>query len=343
MDSIQIEKYFIDKMALPILDVRSPGEFSKGHFPGAFNIPLFSDDERAEVGTLYKQVSKEAAMAKGLDFAGKKLTWYIEQTQNLSVGKNVIIHCWRGGRRSASIATLLEFVGFHVNTIIGGYKSYRKFVLNQFDERQFKLIVLGGKTGSGKTDVLKCLIEKGEQVIDLEDLANHKGSAFGALGEKPQPTVEQFENNLFDAIKNMDAERRIWIENESKSIGRMFVPRGLWDQLCTSIYIELAVPFENRVDRLIDLYGHFPKADLINAIQKIQKRMGGQNVKKAIESFESGDVRMATAIALKYYDKTYEHASHKKPFSAINQLVSQNDDPAKTADELITMANDQKY
>ncbi len=343
MDSVQIEKYFSSLQMLPLLDVRSPGEYAKGHIPGAANLPLFSDGERAEVGTLYKQVNKQAAMVKGLEFAGKKLAWYIEQAQNLPAGENVVVHCWRGGKRSSSIATLLEFAGFRATTIEGGYKSYRNFVLRQFAERRFKMIVLGGETGSGKTDVLKCLSQKEEQVIDLEGLANHKGSAFGALGEDPQPTVEQFENNLFDAIKDMDTSRRVWIENESKSVGRVFVPQGLWDQLCSSIYIELVVPFEKRVDRLIGLYGHFPKGDLISSIQKIEKRMGGQNVKKAVEAFEAGDVRMATAVALKYYDKTYKHASHKKPFSKKHQLKTFNDDPSKTADKLIALANEHKY
>ncbi len=343
MRSISFEKYFSLKQLPPLIDVRSPGEFEKGHVPRAFNLPLFSNEERAEVGTLYKQTSREAAMLKGLEIAGKKITTYVTHAKKIIKGKDVCFHCWRGGRRSTSMATLIEFMGYNVMTLEGGYKAYRRFVRREFHEKKMNLIVLGGKTGAGKTDVLKELSHLGEQVIDLEKLACHKGSAFGALGEKPQPTVEQFENNLYEELRKMNLSNRVWIENESKSIGRIFVPDGFWEQLGKAVFFELDVPFENRVERLVREYDQFPKEELIAAVEKIKKRMGGQNVKAAIEAYEKGHVEDATAIALRYYDKAYQHATDQKEFSVKHLLESTNAVPFSTAEKLIEQANEHGY
>ena len=209
MKRITAEEIFQLEPDRMLLDVRTPAEFAQGHVPGAQNLPLFSDEERAEVGTLYKQVNPERAFLRGLDLAGAKMSWYVREAMRLAPNRKVAVHCWRGGQRSGSLATLLSFAGFDVQVVQGGYKAYRTHVLEQFALRKSKFVVLGGKTGSGKTEILKQLASLGEQVIDLEALANHKGSAFGALGEEPQPRVEQFENNLFAILKKMDHQRRI--------------------------------------------------------------------------------------------------------------------------------------
>ncbi len=322
-----------------LLDVRTPAEYAQGHVPGAQNLPLFSDEERAEVGTLYKKVSPERAFLRGLDLAGAKMSWYVKEAMRLAPGKKVAVHCWRGGQRSGSLATLLSFAGFDVQVLQGGYKAYRTHVLEQFAQRKSRYVVLGGKTGSGKTEILKQLVSLGEQVIDLEALANHKGSAFGALGEEEQPRVEQFENNLFSELEKMDHQRRIWVENESRSIGRIPLPQGFFDQFKAAPLVQLDVPFEVRVRHLMDGYAHFPKEELVESLQKITKRMGGNNVKDALEAYEAGNVEVATSIALLYYDKTYTHSTGKGNFEKIIPLEVSTLDFQAIAADLIQLAN----
>ena len=326
-----------------LLDVRTPAEYAQGHVPGALNLPLFSDEERAEVGTLYKQVSPERAFLRGLDIAGAKMSWYVREAMRLSPAKLVAVHCWRGGQRSGSLATLLSFAGFDVQVLEGGYKAYRHFVLEHFSLRKSRFVVLGGKTGSGKTEILKQLSAVGEQVIDLEKLANHKGSAFGALGEEPQPRVEQFENDLFAELENMDHQRRIWVENESRSIGRVFVPAGFFEQFKAAPIVLLEVPFEERIKHLVEGYAGFPQEELVDALVKITKRMGGNNVKDALEAFEAGRVADATAIALHYYDKTYSHSTGTGNFSQTVALEVEKLDATAIASQLIELANEHGF
>ncbi len=323
-----------------MLDVRSPSEFAQGHIPGAKNLPLFTDEERAEVGTLYKQVSPEKAFMRGLDIAGAKMSWFVREAFRLAPEKNVGVHCWRGGKRSSSVGTLLQFSGFEVNVLEGGYKAFRNFCLTDFSERKTNFIVLGGKTGSGKTEILHVLKQLGEQVVDLEGLAHHKGSAFGALGEEAQPTVEQFENNLFAELRPLDPNRRVWVENESRSIGKMLIPAGVWEQIKAAPLVHLEMPFELRVERLQGDYAHFAPEELEACVLKIEKRMGGQHVKAALEAFRSGDVHRATAIALEYYDRTYLHATATTGnFSAKHSLEVQTTDAAANAQQLLDFIN----
>ena len=341
MQSISVDQYFKKYKTWPIIDVRSPSEYRKGHIPNAINMPLFNDEERAEVGTLYKQKSKKAAILRGLDIAGSKMSSFVQEAQQLIRDKEVAVHCWRGGKRSGSVATLLEFMGFKVVVVKGGYKAYRNLILNTFKERKLKLIVLGGKTGSGKSIALQKMKEAGEQVLDLEGLAHHKGSAFGALGEEPQPTVEQFENNLYEAFIKLDMNRRVWIENESKSIGRVYVPDGLWFQMNEAHFLEMDIPFEKRVELLIELYGNFSKDELIGSLTKISKRLGGLNMKNAIQAYENDDLKTATEIALNYYDKAYQHAADKKNFKTKYLIEISMDNVEKAAADLIEFANEQ--
>ncbi|MCF8244372.1 MAG: tRNA 2-selenouridine(34) synthase MnmH [Saprospiraceae bacterium] len=322
-----------------LLDVRTPAEYAQGHVPGAQNLPLFSDEERAEVGTLYKQASPERAFLRGLDIAGAKMSWYVKQAMKLAPEKKVAVHCWRGGQRSGSLATLLSFAKFDVQVLEGGYKAYRAHVLEHFSLRKSRFVVLGGKTGSGKTEVLKALTSLGEQVIDLEGLANHKGSAFGALGEEPQPRVEQFENDLFAELEKIDHQRRIWVENESRTIGRVSIPAGFFEQYKIAPLVVLEVPFEERIRHLAVVYATFPKDEIIESLLKITKRMGGNNVKDALEAFEAGRVEDATAIALNYYDKTYAHSTGQGNFSQTVRLEVEKMDALAIAKQLVELAN----
>lgn len=322
-----------------LFDVRTPAEFEQGHIPGALNLPLFSNEERAAVGTTYKQVGPYEAFLQGLDFVGPQMRFFVEEAQRLAPGGKVTAHCWRGGQRSSSMGWLLDLAGMDVEVLTGGYKTYRRYVLEQLAERPAQLLVVGGETGSGKTEVIHALRELGEQVVDLEGLAHHKGSAFGALGEAPQPTVEQFENDLYEAFRQCNPDRPVWLENESKPIGRVFIPDGFWGRILEAPLLALQVPFENRVLRLVGVYALYAKDELAAAFGKIEKRLGGQHLKAALEALEAGDYAEAARIGLRYYDKAYNHHTlSKRDHSRIFYITSENRDPMKTARELIAFA-----
>ena len=297
---------------LPIIDVRSPAEFEKGHIPGAFNIPLFSNSERAHVGTVYKKQSKEKAMEIGLKYVEPKLNYFIEKAEELAPNKRIIIHCWRGGMRSKAFAKHLHDNGFtDVSTLIGGYKAFRNYALDSFCTKA-KLCTLGGYTGSGKTYILHKLHEMGEQVIDLEGLANHKGSAFGGIGQGEQPTIEQFENNLFWEWKKLDYLKTIWVEDESHRIGRVNIPMNLYDNMRLNPVLFIDIPQPERIKHLVEEYAVFPKTELAISIEHISKRLGGENTKKALLSLENDDFEFIAEITLKYYDKYYLRGLHKR-------------------------------
>ncbi len=290
---------------LPVIDVRSPGEFGQGHIPGAVNLALFTDGERAEVGTLYKQQGRGPAMLLGMRLVGPKLADLVEQARTLAPDGAVAVHCWRGGERSASVSWLLEKVGdLRVATLQQGYKAYRHHVLESF-HRPWNLRVLGGYTGTGKTALLAQLGARGQQVLDLEALAQHKGSAFGAIGQKPQPGTEQFENLLFTALRQLDPAQPIWVEDESRMVGRVKLPDPFFARLRNSPLTFVDMPLPQRVERLVNDYGRASRGELAAAVERIQKRLGPQHAKAALEALATGDLHRVAEIALVYYDKTY--------------------------------------
>lgn len=324
-----------------LLDVRTPAEYLSGHIPTAFNLPLFSDEERVVVGTIYKQHNPEAAFLKGLDFAGAKMAGYVETAIKLAPERKVAVHCWRGGKRSGSLAWLLEFAGFQVNVLEGGYKAYRRAVRESSVWSQLKLIVLGGSTGSGKTDLLYQLAELGEQIIDLEALAHHRGSSFGAIGQCPQPSIEQFENNLYGVVSQLDSSRRVWIENESRTIGKIYTPDYFWEAFKNAVLIELNVSFEARLQRLVSEYACFDKLSLEQAFLRIERRLGNLNCKIALEALANNDFHAAAAIALRYYDKSYSISTERVGFQKILTLPMQ-DDSSALVQQLIQLADEQR-
>jgi len=295
----------------PILDVRTPAEFAQGHIPGAINLPIFTNEERIIIGTLYKKEGKQPAILKGLEIVGPKLHSFVQEAIKLNKNGTFLVHCWRGGMRSSSMAWFIETYGFKCLTLKGGYKNYRKFILNNFNEEK-NIIIVGGKTGSGKTIILHALEKQNEQIIDLEKIAHHKGSSFGALGEELQPSQEQFENDLYFQLSKMDAQKKVWVENESRRIGTNVIPLGLWEQMRNATVISIDLPSEERVNYLVKEYGKFSKEELIAATERIGKKLGGQHVKRAIEAIESGDLKTAFEICLVYYDKTYYHGEEKR-------------------------------
>jgi len=310
----------------PIIDVRSPKEFAQGHIPGAHSMPLFTDEERAVVGTLYKQQGREAALLEGLRITGPKLAGIVEQCRALAPEGRIRVHCWRGGERSGSVAWLLDKAGFaEVTTLRRGYKGFRNHVLASFNA-PIDLRVLGGYTGTGKTETLMHLRDRGAQVIDLEGIAHHKGSSFGALGEAPQPTTEQFENQLWHALRSVDRSTPVWVEDESQLIGRCKIPNAFFDRLRTARLFFADMPQAERADRLVLDYGRFDPKDLAEAIKRIEKRLGPQHCKAALQALEAGDLRAVAIITLTYYDKTYSHGmSRRAPSSVIRLPASANE------------------
>lgn len=305
VQQIDISTFLTLEKELAVIDVRSPGEFEKGHIPGAVNIPLFSNDERAHVGTVYKKQSKEKAIEVGYKYVLPKLSAFIAESQKIASGGDVIVHCWRGGMRSKAFAKHLAENGLNkVYVIEGGYKAYRKYALESFTV-EAKIFVVGGYTGSGKTYILNCLQENGEQIIDLEGLANHKGSAFGRIGNEKQPTIEQFENDLFWSWKELDYSKTIWVEDESHRIGNVNIPMTFYENIRSKPLVFLEIPKQERIKHLVEEYATCPKNELIDSIERITKRLGGKNTQIAIQSIEENNFEEVANLALSYYDKYY--------------------------------------
>ncbi|NEQ39201.1 MAG: tRNA 2-selenouridine(34) synthase MnmH [Okeania sp. SIO3I5] len=294
-----------------ILDVRSPAEYAQGHIPGAVSFPLFNNEERALVGTCYKQKGKDEAVELGLAIAGPKLADFVARAKILAPDRQVRIHCWRGGMRSASVGWLLETAGFNVALLIAGYKGFRRWALSLFSVPQ-KIIILGGMTGSGKTEILRTLRKMGEQVLDLEALANHRGSSFGALGQLPQPTNEQFWNAIAMEWAKFDRTQPLWVEAESKGIGLCRIPQEIFEQMEKAIVIEISRSRQERVAFLVEIYGDANIDDLIAATERIRRRLGGLCTQKAVNFLREGNLAAASDLILNYYDQTYTYDLKKR-------------------------------
>jgi len=325
---VAAEKINIDKCLelaerFPVLDVRSPAEYAQAHIPGAYSLPLFTDEERKIVGTAYKQQSREAAIKIGLDFFGPKMKRMVEESEKivggwrLEVGKQhptsniqpptkcVVVHCSRGGMRSAAVAWLLDLYGFKVYTLSGGYKAYRNWILKQF-EVPYQFNILGGFTGSGKTEALHELQRRQELVVDLEALAGHKGSAFGNIGLPQQPSQEMFENMLGMKLHAAACQhKRIWLEDESQRIGTVNIPQPLWNAMRKSPIYFLDVPFEERLRHIVEEYGALDRVRVTDAITRLQKRLGGLETKTALANLQEENLTECFRILLKYYDRYY--------------------------------------
>jgi|CXWL01.1.fsa_nt_gi tRNA 2-selenouridine synthase len=381
-EKIHIEQFLELAKQHPILDVRSPGEYKHAHIPGAYSLPLFTDEERKIVGTAYKQQSREQAIRTGLDFFGVKMRKMVEEVESVisqqpAVGNNgdsglqikdlptgqagsrvVLVHCWRGGMRSSAVAWLLDLYGFKVYTLIGGYKKYRNYVLDIF-KLPFQFNILGGYTGSGKTELLKTLKEKRESVIDLEGIANHKGSAFGNIGLPPQPGQEMFENMLATSLNEARSQRSeignpptaniipqtscIWLEDESQRIGQVNIPAELWRNMRQSPVYFLDIPFEERLKHIVQEYGQLDKEKVVDAINRISQKLGNLNAKTSILLLKEGKITESFDILLKYYDKHYFKSLHNREgINSLLHIVECKSVTTENADQLV-LQNLSKY
>ena len=334
---VPIEEFIQLAKTATVVDVRAPAEFAQGHIPGAVSLPLFDDEQRAEIGTLYKQVSRSESLLRGLELVGPKMRPLAQAGLDLSDGKPLLIHCWRGGMRSRSLAWLIEQVDVQTIVLDGGYKFFRRWVLEFFKET-LPLIVLSGLTGSGKTNQLAQLAAQNEQVVDLERLANHRGSAFGGIGQGGQPTNEQFENDLAMELNCLDTGRPIWVEDESRSIGGIRLPHHFFEQLRCAPAIFMKVDVAVRSELINRDYGDLDSTELRAAIERITRRLGGQNMKMATEYLENGQMTNCIEILLNYYDRLYLANKDKLPRDVFLDFPTDEPESVTTAHKLIEMA-----
>jgi tRNA 2-selenouridine synthase len=337
---IDIPTFLTLRDRLPVVDVRSENEFLTGHIPSAINIPILNNSERVVVGTTYKQHGQQEAIREGFRLVGPRLADIVDSAQK--VGSEFIVHCWRGGMRSANFCQFVGMAGSRTHQVRGGYKAYRQYATEFFQET-FPFIVLSGLTGSGKTEMLTAMRNAGEQVIDLEGLANHKGSVFGGLGQPPQPTTEQFQNNLFEQLHRLDRSRRIWIEDESIAVGKIFLPVPFWNSMSTSPIITVDVPKEVRTKRLVKEYGEVDREGFAIALKGITKKLGGQHYNAAMERVEEGDMYSAIDIILTYYDKAYATGLARKKDRIKVQLTWDGRSIDDIARELISYTKQEKF
>lgn len=332
------DKFLELRPTVNILDVRSPKEYAKGHIPGALSMPLFTDEERAVVGTKYTKQGKDLAVLAGLEMVGPKLADMVRfGRKKANAQGEIAVHCWRGGMRSASVAWLLETAGFKVYLLRGGYKAYRTHLREQLGNQQADIRILGGMTGSGKTDILLEMKKQGAQVLDLEGYANHKGSAFGAIGQEPQPFAEMFENLLFDEWKTFDFGKPVWIEDESKSIGRVAICDELFLKMRAANVYRIGIPKELRVARLVSDYAGFGNDVIREALDRIERRLGLDTYKVCVNALAENDYARIADLTLAYYDKAYLLQNQKRPPESIIDIALGYDNPARAAKELLEM------
>jgi len=312
---------------LPVIDVRSPSEYSHGHIPGAINIPLFDDREREAVGTMYRKEGRESAILLGLELTGTSMARKLEAAISASVDGKLLVHCWRGGMRSEAMAWLFSLGGIETEILEGGYKAYRNHVL-EYLGRERTYMILGGLTGSGKTEILKKMQELNHQVIDLEGIACHKGSAFGSLGQPPQPTSEHFANILFSQLVKTDPGRPVWLEDESKNIGAVFMPDGFYYRMQESPLVVLMMDVKTRLPRLLEEYSVHSRNELLASVTRISRRLGGDGTRESVGSIKSGNFERAITITLNYYDKAYMYGIKKRPERNIRYVETLADDPS---------------
>ncbi|MEJ7736300.1 MAG: tRNA 2-selenouridine(34) synthase MnmH [Chitinophagaceae bacterium] len=362
IEKIDIDTFIELSQHHAVLDVRSPGEYKHAHIPGACNLPLFSDEERKVVGTAYKQQGREAAIKIGLDYFGVKMRGMVEAAEKITFARlpsaadnprgqdlhfnarTVLTHCWRGGMRSAAVAWLLDLYGFKVYTLNGGYKAFRHHVLETF-KLPFRFNMMAGYTGSGKTSILYELARQGEAIIDLEALAQHRGSAFGGIGQPPQPSQEMFENRLALELRIYSPSGNcIWLEDESQRIGTVTIPPDIWEKMRRSNIYFLIIPAEARLNYISGEYGYLDKDKLGDAIRRIQKRLGGMEAKTAIEYLAGNNIKECFRVLLTYYDKYYGRSllSRQKMNECLVHIEGQRIDGKENAQRLIAAWQNRK-
>lgn len=310
---LSVETFLASPDSWFVLDVRSPCEYAKGHIPHSLNVPLLNDDERKAVGTTYKQKGRQEAVLLGWELVGPKMRQLGEKLRDYATTRNVLVYCARGGMRSGIVSNLLELMDLPVSRLEGGYKSFRAYIRALWQQPEYPIVILGGMTGAGKTEYLYHLAEAGESMVDLEGLANHKGSAFGAYGLPPQPTQQMFENLIGWQWSTLSPGQPVWIESESLRIGRLCVPDTLWARMKPAPVLELVASMTERMERLLQEYGTLPANLLREGVEKIRRRLGDVYTDKALEALEHGQTEDCFSILLNhYYDRFYQNGLRRR-------------------------------
>jgi tRNA 2-selenouridine synthase len=336
---LPIEEFLNLRASLPVADVRSEKEFAEGHIPMAVNIPILNNVERIAVGTDYKEKGQREAIMTGFRLVGPRFLEIINRAESIANGGELLVHCWRGGMRSANFCQILGMAKVKTLQLAGGYKAYRERAVASY-QLPMQLQVIGGLTGSGKSEIIRALEKRGEQIIDLEKIASHKGSVFGGLLMPAQPTTEQFQNELFERIMQLDLSRRIWIEDESIAIGKIFLPEPFWRQMSAAPVYDVTAEKQARVERLVEEYGHADKVLFLEAMQSIAKKLGGQHFKEARQKLEEGDMAGTIEILLTYYDKAYGTGLTNKQHRIKSHIGWNGSDTDACANRLIELVQE---
>lgn len=321
-----------------LLDARSPGEYAHAHIPGSFNVPLLDNAQREQVGTCYKNKGRQDAIDLGFELAGPAFLEKIKAARALAQGKPVAVYCARGGLRSEILTWLLLKGGISALQLKGGYKYWRNACLQQFQTSR-EWFVLTGLTGVGKTELLFGLRDHGEAVLDLEALAQHRGSAFGGLGMPQQPTQEHFENLLALRLHELRSNARVWMEDESRFIGKLRIPDDLFAAKIRAKRIVAERSFGSRIQRVLQEYGSLPKQDLVIKTTTLEKRLGNALMRQAVEHLECGEMEAWAVILLQYYDRQYQHGIGKNQATCIGSVVADEKSTEQVIQEIIHLAN----
>jgi tRNA 2-selenouridine synthase len=302
-----------------LIDVRSEGEFAEATIPGALNIPIFDNEERSAIGTLYHQAGPEQARKLGLKLVAPKLPQKLTAVERLAGEEDLVVFCWRGGERSRCMAYLLDTMGYNVYRVVGGYKAYRQYVNNYLDREELnqKAVVLHGLTGVGKTEVLVALQEQGIPALDLEGLAEHRGSVFGKVGLPPSPSQKAFESAIVNFFTTIGENSIFFVECESRRIGNPLVPTPLMSSIKKGIRILLYAPIELRVKRLCDVYTSDTDSNIKElqiAVASLEKRIGPSRVDNLNSQLAEGNFEPVVTYLLKsYYDPLYKYPEEPAP------------------------------
>ena len=331
LPALSVEKALAEDMLL--LDVRTAEEFAKGSIPGARSFPLFDDLERAEIGTIYKQVGRDAAVVKGLEFFEPRLQQFLLSLSEIK-SQQLVVYCARGGMRSASVVRLLEENGFRVSQMQGGYKYYRQFILQQLENPTPPLIVLHGQTGVGKTLILQKLPDH----LDLEGLAQHRSSLFGAINKTPR-TQKDFEALLVKKLSQLPEDLFLFVEGESRKVGQVFIPQSFANAMKSGILVLLKASLETRISRIVEEYNICDEQSIqqIDSIlQSLKVALGKVKVEQLRLWLKQGEIEnMVHMLLVDYYDPRYQHAMSGYDF----ELELSAEDLKQAAGELITFRN----